>query len=91
MKVMHGNIYLDFEEGDRVLENGNVGTWMRVCDSCYDLPNSDGCYCQDGRYKTVVIEFEVCKCCGNIVDVLDDSDAVLKEDEDESKVTEESS
>ena len=41
----------------------------RVCDQCnaVGILNND-CICSHGKYKTIELEFEVCECCGNLVD-----------------------
>ena len=40
-----------------------------VCDRCYSvgITHTD-CICSYGNYKTIELEFEVCNCCGNLVE-----------------------
>ena len=40
----------------------------KVCDRCLSVDISDpDCMCCIGKYDTIELEFEVCNCCGNIV------------------------
>ena len=40
-----------------------------VCDQCHcvGIIHTD-CVCSYGEYKTIELEFEVCECCGNLID-----------------------
>jgi len=40
-----------------------------VCDQCFavGIINND-CMCSYGKYTTIELEFEVCECCGNLID-----------------------
>lgn len=40
-----------------------------VCDQCHAVGILyNDCICSYGKYKTIELEFEVCECCGNLVD-----------------------
>jgi len=66
MKYLNNNIYLD-EDGDKILPNGNKVIKLRVCAYCHDQYSS-GCICEYDKVPTELVEFEICKCCGNIID-----------------------
>jgi hypothetical protein len=41
---------------------------FEVCASCWSVGISDpDCICSHSKYKTIELEFEVCKCCGHLV------------------------
>jgi len=41
----------------------------RVCNRCYAVGILDNdCVCSYGKYETIELEFEVCECCGNLID-----------------------
>jgi hypothetical protein len=40
-----------------------------VCSECFCVSAVHlDCVCVDGNYKTIELEFEVCKCCGNLIE-----------------------
>lgn len=40
-----------------------------VCDRCYSVGIIDNnCVCANGKYNVIELEFEVCKCCGNLIE-----------------------
>lgn len=40
-----------------------------VCDSCYSVNIiNTSCVCCYGKHKTILLEFEVCECCGNLIE-----------------------
>ena len=40
----------------------------RVCDQCYCLGiQYNDCICSYGNYKVIELEFEVCICCGHLI------------------------
>ena len=40
-----------------------------VCPDCYGVGVIDtSCGCMEGNYKTIELEFEVCECCGSVID-----------------------
>jgi len=42
---------------------------FKVCDQCYCVGMIYGdCVCSYDKYKTIELEFEVCKCCGHLID-----------------------
>lgn len=42
---------------------------FKVCEDCYcvELVHID-CACAFSNYKTIELEFEVCKCCGSLIE-----------------------
>lgn len=42
---------------------------FKVCDECYcvNIIHTD-CICSYSKYKTIELEFEVCTCCGQLID-----------------------
>ena len=54
----------------------------KVCDQCYavGLLYND-CVCSYGKYKTIELEFEVCECCGNLVDDGNPADTPFNEEQ----------
>ena len=41
---------------------------FRVCDRCHCVGIQDpNCYCSDSKYGIIELEFEVCKCCGEVL------------------------
>jgi len=41
---------------------------FRVCDRCLCIGIEDpNCQCAFGKYQTVELEFEVCDCCGSVI------------------------
>ena len=41
---------------------------IEVCDQCYSLGITDNnCVCSYGHYKVIELEFEVCNCCGHLI------------------------
>lgn len=39
-----------------------------VCDQCYSASVTDtNCVCAYDNYKTITLEFEICVCCGHII------------------------
>lgn len=42
---------------------------FEVCDQCWSVGIIDNnCVCSYDKYKTIELEFEVCNCCGNLVE-----------------------
>lgn len=42
---------------------------FKVCDQCYCVGMKYGdCVCSYDKYKTIELEFEVCECCGHLID-----------------------
>lgn len=42
---------------------------FEVCDQCYSVGLLyNDCICSYGKYEIIELEFEVCQCCGNLVD-----------------------
>lgn len=42
---------------------------FEACDQCYcvGITYTD-CVCAYSKYKTIELEFEICKCCGQLID-----------------------
>jgi len=38
-----------------------------VCDECFNVGISPHCVCFDSNYSTIELEFEVCDCCGQVL------------------------
>ena len=42
---------------------------FKVCDQCYSVGVQDmNCVCSYSNYKVIELEFEVCECCGNLIE-----------------------
>jgi hypothetical protein len=42
---------------------------FKVCDQCFCVGIQDtNCVCAYDKYKTIELEFEVCECCGHLID-----------------------
>jgi len=42
---------------------------FNVCDQCFCLGTVHmDCVCAYDKYKTIELEFEVCECCGHLID-----------------------
>ena len=42
---------------------------FNLCDQCFSVGIRDtDCICSYGKYKTIELEFETCKCCGRFDD-----------------------
>ena len=42
---------------------------FEVCDQCCSVGIIHGdCVCSYDKYKTIELEFEVCECCGHLID-----------------------
>ena len=42
---------------------------FKVCKNCYSVGITDtNCNCVYGEYKTIELEYEVCECCGNVIE-----------------------
>lgn len=55
---------------------------FKVCDQCYGVGTIyDGCVCSYDKYKTIELEFEVCKCCGNLIDDGNPADTLFNEEQ----------
>jgi len=40
----------------------------KVCKRCFSVGITDNnCVCTYGNYKTIELEFEVCDCCGHLI------------------------
>jgi len=40
----------------------------KVCDQCHSVGIVEAnCQCTYGKYSTIELEFEVCECCGNLL------------------------
>jgi len=39
----------------------------QVCVECFDSANAFDCVCYNGKYNTILLEFEVCECCGHLI------------------------
>jgi hypothetical protein len=57
--------------GNWILGDRASGTYLSkfdVCDQCWSVGMIVGdCVCSHDRYETIELEFEVCKCCNNLV------------------------
>jgi len=41
----------------------------RVCNKCYSVGITDNnCMCTYGKFEPIVLEFEVCTCCGGLIE-----------------------
>ena len=60
-----------------------------VCDQCHavGILHND-CICAYDKYKTIELEFEVCKCCGNLVEDGSPADTPFNDKQFKEKETE---
>jgi len=73
--ITHGQYRNDLEEWIDCNYDDNVHANMEtrlekheVCDQCYSLEIIDiNCVCTYREYKTIELEFEVCDCCGHLI------------------------
>lgn len=55
---------------------------FKVCDQCYCVGMIHGdCVCSYDKYKTIELEFEVCKCCGHLIDDGNPADTPFNEEQ----------
>lgn len=41
---------------------------FQVCDQCFSVGRIySGCVCDDSNYTVITLEFEVCTCCGHLI------------------------
>jgi len=53
-----------------------------VCEDCQSVGILDAhCMCAYGNYKKIELEFEVCDCCGNLVDDGNPADTKFNENQ----------
>ena len=55
---------------------------FKVCDRCFSIGLTDvNCVCAYDKFKVIELEFEVCECCGKLIDDGNPADTPFNEEQ----------